>query len=638
MRGWAATLDGEWNDAGGEQRLSLDAGMEAEEDLYFQTFPVYTPQGAAPLRTGSAPADADGAADSLVPKDVQIKVRPLRNRAVYQKQAQDLVYAAQGLLYIWRRKKDVLRQIANDQALRRVGVARVLFDEDLWEARPDDWADLDDDARDAWEVRRRRQCPIRLERRNPRYVRWRELDDGTMLAVVERFQTTVLEARATYSNPLWADALAAALKGRDLNDTVTIEDVWYAKWRCVLVNETPIAPIGRAPYRGVFPHRYPEIPYVVAPFRELGFENPGARYRGLLSNTGGLYAVESEALSNFMTWLRWFAHGGYVGWVQDQRDLQILPGHLIPINRTRGEYIEPLRKDTVSPELTQMAGIVQTYLQRNGVAIGPLAGEATRSAQQVWALQAMRQLKLEFAKEALERLLERAFTLAMLLIEHRIGEPVTLPIPGPDRQGKPRGEVRIGPAQINGYVDGFEVNFGKRIDPATLEQSKTLFTYMSNQQMPRRVAWAMSGLTDNPQEWEDELIQQAGEMDPFILQLKLLEDLQAFYGEDTWQYQTAKRRVQESQAPPNPQGVSGQNGGAGGGTAVPGMSGDGTGPGQMQGPGAMPRVTPQQTGAAMRPPPAGRRRPPGSAVSGIPPPGAPAGGGPPGQTGPGGGS
>jgi hypothetical protein len=160
---------------------------------------------------------------------------------------------------------------------------------------------------------------------------------------------------------------------------------------------------------------------------------------------------------------------------------------------------------------------------------------------------------------------------------------------------------------------------------------------MSNQQMPRRVAWAMSGLTDNPQEWEDELIQQAGEMDPFILQLKLLEDLQEFYGEDTWQYQTAKRRVQESQAPPNPNGVSGQNGGAGGGTAVTGMSGDGTGPGQMQGPGALPRVTPQQTGAAMRPPPAGRRRPPGSAVSGIPPPGAPAGGGPPGQTGPGGG-
>ena len=58
----------------------LDNAMEDEEDLYFQSFDVESPGGRLAVKTGSAPADADAAIDSLVPPDISVRVRPARAR------------------------------------------------------------------------------------------------------------------------------------------------------------------------------------------------------------------------------------------------------------------------------------------------------------------------------------------------------------------------------------------------------------------------------------------------------------------------------------------------------------------------------------------------------------------------------
>ena len=411
MQTWAAQLDGSWG--------GLDTAQQQEENIYFQDFPVWTPTNVEPLRTGSAPADANGAIDSLVPKDVQIRVRPRRGRQKYITQAEQLVLAGQGMLYIWRRRKDILPLLAADQTIRRVAVARVMLDRARWPEVPEDlddakttppahltpeqaaeWREEQAEQRDDWEARYRHQFPIMFEWRNPRYVRWREGSDGTILVVVEKFTTTALEAKAAYTHPAWQASVKALLKDKQPGDPVIIEEVWYKQWRSVFFDNNPVAPIGKSPYRGVFPHLYPEIPYLIAPFRELPFEEPEHKYRGLLSETGSLYPLECEMVQAWSHMIRWNGWRSFVGFLADDRDIEIVPGRFIKINKNRGEWLEMLRGEPATPELVQTMSLAQSYLQRNGVAVGPLAGEATRSAQQVWALQSSRQLKLERPKEA----------------------------------------------------------------------------------------------------------------------------------------------------------------------------------------------------------------------------------------------
>src|SRR5207244_10939657 len=145
--------------------------------------------------------------------------------------------------------------------------------------------------------------------------------------------------------------------------------------------------------------------------------------------------------------------------------------------------------------------------------------EGTRSGQQLWAIQAMRQMKIETAKASLQRLVERSLSLAAQMVELNIKDKITLPVPGKNRDGEDYGEVTFGPKDINQYWDAWEVNFGQRIDPALLEQAKALSSLSENNWMPWRVSVEESGLTDSPQMWEDELIREKIERMPAILEI-----------------------------------------------------------------------------------------------------------------------
>jgi hypothetical protein len=622
---WALALESEW---GAGASGTFQKGLDREEQLYFQDFGVQVPEGAPGVKTGSAPADADAAVDSITPYDVQIFVRPARAKKKYATQADVLTRFGHGLLFDWRRPVDLFALLSFDMVVRRVAIARVLYDDTVWAARDDtrhagesdeDYADRQDD----WDVRHRWQNPIVLERRSPRFTKWRRTERGQLLCVTETYQITIAEARATFAeDEAMQDRLRQITQGMEPHQSVEVQDIWVGAHRCILVRDMEVFP------EGVREHGYPEIPYVIMPFRETSFEAPGDRYRGMLTNAGGLYEAESQLLSMHMAQLAWNAWRTWTGWVGDEnKDVVIKPGDFLHIDRRKGHYIEMLQGEAVPPELAQTVGMLDTFLQRNSVAGGPRGGaDGTRSAQQVWAIQSQRQLKLEPGKQAFRQGVQDMLRLAAIILETMCPEPLTLPLPGRDQAGEPRGEVTVKPGDINGYYNGFEVNFGRRLDPALLEQAKALQVFATNNWMPLHESWRLSGLTDNPQEWEDMLLQQNIERLPWVIELAALTMCKAYFGKDSPEYLRLMEKIEEQQpgggAPGGPPtgGAPGQPPGGGGGLEPPSGApqrgtegGGGNGAASGLGPGM------------------GHQRNSGRPMGGSPPPGV-SGGTAPGQT------
>jgi hypothetical protein len=451
--------------------------------------------------------------------------------------------------------------------VRRVAVWRIVIDRSRWPDKPtglstrgqpptqrpgetdeeykvrvEAWKDADDD--DIWEVRHRRRTPILFQVRSPRATRWREDDQGELLVVVEHYLTTVIEAQTTLE-PVYGDRVYDCLTGLEPTAQVWVDDVWQGKWRCLILNDLPVFKPYEGIDRGVQEHGYGEIPYVIAPFRELTFEEMEKKYRGMLSNASGLYPIESNVLTMQVWMLAINAWRTYLGWTKDGRNLEIKPGQYIPIDERVGEYLKMLEGQPVPDELLQTTAVMDSYIQRNGVAQGPRSAEGTRSAQQLWAVQSMRTLKIESAKDSMVRGLERSLELAAMMVEKNLQGRLTMPVPGKTRDGEDMGEVTLDPEDIDGYWDGFEVSLGRRLDPALLEQWKALAGLAQQKWMPDRVSIEMSGATDNPQEWIDEKVREAVDALPFILEEIGLERVKNWFGEDSDRFIALSQRLQQ---------------------------------------------------------------------------------------------
>jgi len=589
---WRDHLQSQWGD--------LDQEQESEADLYFQAFDVESPGGRLAVKTGSAPSDADAAIDSLVPPDISVHVRPARAREKYRKQADKLIRFGKAMVYSWRRRKDFVRQVATDMVIQRVGVGRVMVDRTLWPEKPGDlrrgtppermddesedaynarmeaWAE--DDEEDAWEVRHRRKNPIVWQKRDPRIVRWREDDTtGELLVVVEHYQTSVLEAQAAWLK-MYPDGVRDATRAMEPDEDIWVDDIWQGRWRCLVLNDVPLFPVGgEGEFKGVVEHHYPEIPYVIAPFRELTFDDMERRYRGMLTNAAGLYPIESNVLTMQVWMLAINAWRTYLGWTKDGRQIEIRPGQYIPMDQRIGEYLQMLEGQPVPDELLRTTAVMDSYIQRNGVAQGPRSAEGTRSAQQLWAVQSMRTLKIESAKDSLTRMLQRSLELAAMELEMMLGDKLTLPVPGKNREGEDLGEVTVGPADIGGYWEGFEVSLGRRLDPALLEQWKALQALQANKWIPHRQSIELSGATDNPQEWLDELVREAVDALPFVIEQVGLERIKNWFGEDSERFIALSQKLlmqqQAQTSPMAPQGGTMQppaaGGPSGGGVQMP---------------------------------------------------------------------
>jgi len=508
-----------------------------------------------------------------------VRVRPARSRQKYRNQADKLTRFGKALLHNWRKQKDVLRQIPTDMVIRRIGIFRIMVDRTLWPNKPEGLEasgpapsqdeDEDDetyqsrveawqaaDPEEVWEVRHRRKNPIVFQRRDPRVVRWEEADDGELLVVVEHYQTSkteALHAFARYPDTAWV------LRGRLPDELVWVDDVWIGRYRCLILDDHPLFDVGgTGPFRGVAEHGYPEMPYVIVPFRELTFEDMERRYRGMLTNASGLYPIESNVLTMQVWMLAINAWRTYLGWTKDGRELQIRPGQYIPIDQRIGEYLQMLEGQPVPDELLQTTSVVDQYIQRNGVAQGPRSAEGTRSAQQLWAIQSMRTLKIESAKDSLVRAITRALELAAMELEVCLQDRLTLPVPGKDRNGEDLGEVTIKPEDIDGYWDGWEVSLGRRLDPAILEQWKALQALQTNKWMPHRTSIELSGATDNPQEWLDELVREAVDALPFVIEQVGLERVKNWFGEDSERFiALSQKLLEQQQAQSSPMGPQG---------------------------------------------------------------------------------
>lgn len=578
VRRWCAILNGEFGE--------LEASQAYESAIYYQDFDVESREGTIPVKSGSAPADCDAAIDTLTPQDLLVRVRPARNRKKYADQAEKLGRFGKAMVFAWRRRKDVIRAIVSDMCLRRVGVGRVLVDDTLWPKMPE-WANEDpsqdegedeaafaervedwDDKRTRWEARHRRKCPILLERRDPRSVRWREdPSTGELLIVVEKYQTTVLEARQAFGHFPLAEA---HINKKDMNDSIWVQDVWIGRYRCLLLDDEPVFPGGQGQYKGVMKHPYSEIPYIIAPFRELPADRPVDRYRGMLTNAADLYPSESEVLTMHLEILRWMAWRTYIGHTLDGRDIPVVPGLMIDIDEQKHEYLKVLEGTAVPPEVMNTATQWGNYINRNSVSQGPTGADGTRSAQQLLALNAQREKKLTAPQQALQRFLERALSLAAMELEENLDGTLILPIPGKDRLGNDLGEVQIKPDDVDGYWDGFEVAFSRRLDPAILEVNKALQSFAQNNYISLKTAHTLGGLVDDPQEEEDNILDQSTERQPWFTELLALKRAELYYGEDSWEYQIVFQKFMQSQNQgPKPPGGPGGGGPPGGLTGKP---------------------------------------------------------------------
>jgi hypothetical protein len=561
MKAFRDELHSEWTQGEGNED-GLDGQQDEEERLYFQDFPVYAPENKWVVKTGSAPADCDSAVDTLVPLEISVKVRPARNTEKCKKQAERQVRFAKGIINSWREGEDKLRAVATDMVMRRVGVARILYDKSLW---PDPPKGLSGEDLDYWEAVHRSKIPIVMEVRNPRYTRWRESGDrGELLGVVETYKTTVLEARRRFESFPAARTILRTLKP---NDTVIVDDIWYLKWRSVLIDDKPIFPFGTGKRKGVVPHLYPEIPYALAPFRKLTFENPGRRYRGPLSNSRNLYVNECQALTMQVWMMALNAWRTMVGWTKDGRPISVVPGTYVQIDQRIGEYLEQLKGEPVPDVIAQTASIFDGFIQRNGTSQGPRSVQGTRSAEQVWAIQSQRLVKLESAKQSLVTFIDRCLRLSAMIAQHMHKDKLTLPVPGKDQEGNDYGEVTIDPQRdIDGYWDAFEVTTGKRIDPAVLSQMQALSQLAMGGWMPYVDSVEMSGATDTPQEWEDKLLLQKVNNLPMMAEVAALKLAERWFeeGRDSQEYQMLLQRVMGQQ-------------GAGAQTGGPGQTPAGTG-------------------------------------------------------------
>jgi len=143
-------------------------------------------------------------------------------------------------------------------------------------------------------------------------------------------------------------------------------------------------------------------------------------------------------------------------------------------------------------------------------------------------------------------------------LEVCLQDRLTLPVPGKDRNGEDLGEVTIKPEDIDGYWDGWEVSLGRRLDPAILEQWKALQALQTNKWMPHRTSIELSGATDNPQEWLDELVREAVDALPFVIEQVGLERVKNWFGEDSERFiALSQKLLEQQQAQSSPMGPQG---------------------------------------------------------------------------------
>ncbi len=618
IKAWSARLDGEFG--------GLQTDQQWEDSVYNERWDMSVRENTAAVRTGSAPADLDSAVDSLTPSDLLIRVRPARNHKKYRDQADKLQKFAMALWHTWRSDKDRIRMAAFNMCLRRLAVGRVLIDETLWPISPfdddlamgegesdegyaervEDW----DSKRLQWEAKYRRRNPILLELRDPRTVRWREdATTGELLIVCEKYQTSVLEARRAFGGYA---ATKKALFNKEDSDRIWVSDVWYGRYRCLLLDDEPLFPGGDGEYKGVVEHPYSTIPYVIAPYREVPADDPSEKYRGMLTNAAGLYPIEAESVTMAIEIMRWFAWPGYIGHTNDGRDINFIPGQYNDIAKDRGEYLERVQGESFPPQLLDMASTMSALTQKNTVANTPMTG--ARSAQQLMAMNSEREKKLDAPRQSLQRFVARCTMLAAMELEQNLGGTLILPVPGHDRDGNDFGEVVIKPSDVDGYYEGFEINFSRRLDPAVLEVNKELMGMAQNNYISQRKALELGALVDNPQEELDELLDQATERQPWMVELLALKRAELYYGEDSWQYEIALQKFKEAHMP-----QQGPPGGGGppappGGMGLPQMAAKPMQPGGMRGAGQ------QANGPMADPMGGGLGAPPGRPGAGGPHP------------------
>lgn len=595
MIGWRDQLNGEWTSTDGSfnDKSFLD-GLDEEQRVYSQDFLVWTPEGKEYLaaKTGSAPSDADAAIDSLrPPSNIRVRVKRRKDTQQEKDRARKLRLGAMGILDAWRKDYDPINEIVANQVLKRVGIARVMVDTTNWAPLPPELQDENapvqaagelveayDARKQEWDAERlryeaeqRRKLPIVFEPRDPRFVRWREVR-GRLVVVVESYLTTVLEALMEFGHLPEAQRILDPLKST-LNSDIRVDEVWFGKWRAIFLDDQSILGTGdQSESDGIVEHGYPEIPYALAPFRELPYSSPGQRYRGMFSNGGQLYRLESNALSMHLVMMAWNSWRTYVGHLLHGQDINVSPGQYIPVNKNAGEYLELIQGQPVPPELLGTVNTVQTFIQRNVVAQGPTTGEGTRSAQQVWAIQNARQAKLESPRANAERLVARCVGFAFQILEQVLKEPITLPVPGKDRTtGKDNGEVTLRPADIDGYYDGVQISFTRRIDPALIEQWKAGMGFSVNNFLPLEWIWDNFDVTDDVEELMDMMLDQETENLPFIKELVGLERIREMFGEDSWQFVETRKKILAERANPAPPGGMGQPTGGGGGQTPPAL-------------------------------------------------------------------
>lgn len=562
---------------GDEDRLH--AAAKKETDLYFQQFNLEVPEGHTVVRLGTAPGDVDQALETAAPGEtIGVEVRPVKDTQDWHERADRREKWIRALIDRWRKPDDFIRQLLWGILVQRKRWLQVSYqpapDEDPpTPYRNEDWPSFDERTQE-WKSRRDSWVPLNIEIKPLGCVFGRETSNSQLLYCFEQYERTIADLTYWYP-PDKFPAVARIIKNRSFNEYVTFTAYWSKDWRAAYVDLQPILPSASGTSkdsRGVVRNEYGFIPFIPVFFRKLPVAEPERQYRGFLSNAVDDYISESLLASQYMTIIARAAWPVVLTRFLDQRKFNQRPGWQFPLRP--GEAVEAFNGQAPVPEVGQAWDRIRAAIRQN--ALGASAGNmppGVRSAEALSMMQGPDRNKIAPALRSLQLALEQSVTMALKIVEKLHQQPVSLPMADPgtvrNSPGRALQVVTLKPEDVRGYYD-CQISFGPAFGQDVLNRAQALNALVKDHFISRERAWRnVPELVDSEEDAFQELIEEAADNHPLMVQAHVMKRLQMFDPQTfAWMMQ-----VGAFNGPAGGGGPGGPEGGPEGGGPPPGRAG-----------------------------------------------------------------
>lgn len=591
---------------GGEQML--DADIQSDEGLYFQSFGLNAPVGMPVARVGTAPADADMAVEALQPAEwVGVTVEPPRDTKDWQVRSDRRSKWLRSLVAYWRKDHDILNELLWAELVQRRRYAFVGYDplppelEEPPTMMAGETIDSFQERMGMYEYAVAAHVPFTFEIK-PRGACFGVENGGRLQYVYEHYVRTVADLLYWYPKERYP-RIANIIRGMDMTDTITFTAFWSKHWRAAYVNEQWILPTAKGTKRGeegIVANQYGCIPFVEFYFRKLPVEDLTHRYRSLYSPTREMYRAESQVASQYLAIINRSAWPTILAKFIDGRQFAQGPGQVFYLKP--GETVEAFQGEGPLPQVGEAWDRIRFAIRQSSLGAG--AGNmppGIRSAMAFSMAQGVDKNKIMPALRNLARGLEQALTIAERILENLHRAPVSLPTMRRDMDPEPKARqkqvITLNWGDIMGYYEK-RVDFGPRFGPEVLQRAMQLGNLVQSQFFSRRTAWSLvpEAVVDATDE-EDTILQEQSDHHPLMILAHTMRRMST-YDPETFQWMMQMGAFDPSTAIGG--GAAGGKPGGGGGTLPNTAKAGGSTDTVMTTPGAAGQSgAPSQTGIAI---------------------------------------